>query len=285
MGLEVFLVENKLIITIVMYQTEFSQTPSYDYLKRIMTGKKSAYLLVYDNSKKAQEDELFCRENVRYIHDETNPGLAEAYNAGSQYLQELQGDLLLLLDQDTLIDEAYLETLLGLELVEEIGAYVPIISSHGRQISPVFSDRYVGGKSELPESGVYSQRIMSINSGTAIPQKTIQSIGQFSLDFPLDFLDHWLFWRIHQLGKKVYVLDHHLAHDLSVLDYRTIDSKRYDSIIQGETLFYQKYDQDKFYTHRRHLLLRTLKQFLRVKNRKIWRRTFLEYRSLLMKGK
>ncbi|MGX7264459.1 glycosyltransferase [Enterococcus crotali] len=276
--------ENKLVITIVMYQTAFSQTPSYDHLKKIMMDQQSVYLLVYDNSKIAQEDALFQRENVRYIHDETNPGLAEAYNTGSRYLQELQGDLLLLLDQDTLLDEAYLKTLLALEIEGGIGAYVPIINSHGRQISPVFADRYIGGKSALPKPGVYSQRIMSINSGTAIPQETIKSIGQFNPDFPLDFLDHWVFWQIHQLNKKICVLDHHVMHDLSVLDYRTINSKRYDSIIQGETLFYQKYDQDKFYTHRRHLLLRTLKQFLRVKNRKIWRRTFLEYR-LLMKGK
>ncbi|MBO0473542.1 hypothetical protein IGL98_002657 [Enterococcus sp. DIV0840] len=276
--------ENKLVITLVLYQTEFSKTPNYAYVKRVILEKKSVYLFIYDNSPNAQDDELFYMENVRYIHDEANPGLAKAYNAGGQFLREVQGDVMLLLDQDTLLDGNYLETLLGLPLDSEVGAYVPIVSSHGRQISPVFSDEYVGRQSELPKAGVYSERLMSINSGTVIPFTTLSSIGSFNLDFPLDFLDHWLFWKIHQLDKKISVLDHHLAHDLSVLDYRMINSKRYESIISGETLYYKKYEQDKFYHHRRHLLLRTVKQFLRVKNRKIWRRTFLEYRSLL-KGK
>lgn len=284
MGLEVFLVENKLVITLVLYQTEFSKTPSYDYLKRVIIEKKSVYLFIYDNSPEVQDDDVFHLENVQYIHDEANPGLAKAYNAGRQYLMAVQGDLMLLLDQDTLLDECYLETILDLTLNKDVGAYVPIVNSHGRQISPVFSDEYVGGRSELPKVGGYSQRLMSINSGTVLPKETLKSIGQFNLDFPLDFLDHWLFWKIHQAGKKISVLDHQLTHDLSVLDYGKINNKRYESILHGETLFYQKYDQDKFNQHRKHLLLRTIKQFLRVKNRQIWRRTFLEYRSL-MKGK
>lgn len=276
--------ENKLVITIVLYQTEFSKTPSYAYLKRVILDKRSVYLFIYDNSQNAQDNELFHLENVRYVHDETNPGLAKAYNSGGQYFSEVQGDLMLLLDQDTLLDEEYLETLLALTLNSEIGAYVPIVHSHSRQISPVFSDKYVGRRSELPKAGSYSKRLMCINSGTALPSDTLSSIGSFNMGFPLDFLDHWLFWKIHQLDKKINVLDYHLSHDLSVLDYRTINSKRYESIISGETLFYKEYDQDKFYNHRRHLLFRTVKQFLRVKNRKIWRRTFLEYRSLT-KGK
>ncbi|EOH92727.1 hypothetical protein UAW_02766 [Enterococcus haemoperoxidus ATCC BAA-382] len=276
--------ENKLVMTIVLYQSEFSKTPSYAYIKKVISEKKSAYLFIYDNSQNAQDDELFYLENVCYVHDGANPGLAKAYNAGGRYLREVHGDLMLLLDQDTLLDESYLETLLGLPLDKGVGAYVPIVSSHGRQISPVFSDKYVGRKSEFPKPGIYSERLMSINSGTVLPTATLSSIGSFNLDFPLDFLDHWLFWKIHQLDKTISVLDHHLVHDLSVLDYRAINSKRYESIISGETLFYKKYDQDKFYNHRKHLLLRTVKQFLRVKNRKIWRRTYLEYRSL-MKGK
>ncbi|WP_430602160.1 hypothetical protein IGJ02_002435 [Enterococcus sp. DIV0724b] len=276
--------ENKMVITIVLYQTEFSKTPSYDYLKKMLIEKKTVYLFVYDNSENAQEDEVFYLENVCYIHDEKNPGLAKAYNAGAEYLKKIEGDLLLLLDQDTQLDKMYLDTVLDLKLEEKIGAYVPIISSHGRQISPLYSDEYVGRKSKFPEVGIYSDRIMSINSGTILPKTTLTNIGSFNDDFPLDFLDHWLFWKIHELNKNINVLDHHLIHDLSVLDYKTVSSRRYESIIRSETLFYQKYDQDKFYSHRKHLLLRTVKQFLRVKDRKIWRRTFSEYRSL-MKGK
>ena len=52
---------------------------------------------------------------------------------------------------------------------------------------------------------------------------------------------------------------------MSVLDYRTMSPQRYRSIIEAETLFYRRYDQEKFSHHRRHLFLRSSKQFLTVK--------------------
>ncbi|MGG5343373.1 glycosyltransferase [Enterococcus sp. AZ192] len=275
---------NSLVIAIVLYQTEFAQTPSYVLLKDALLTKKSIHLFVYDNSAKAQEDVLFHEQNVHYFHDETNPGLAVAYNAAKDYCTEIQGDLLLLLDQDTTIKASYIETLLGLNIATDIGAYVPIVQSHGRQISPVLSERYIGRASTFPEAGMYTEKIMSINSGTALPMETLQLLNTFNLEFPLDFLDHWLFWQLHRLQKKICVLDEHVDHELSVLDYSAVSLKRYESIIQAESLFYQKYDHDKFTKHKKHLLLRSIKQFLRVKNRAIWRRTFSEYRKL-SKGK
>ena len=275
---------NSLVIAIVLYQTQIAQTPSYDLLRELVTKKKTVHLFVYDNSLESQEDELFRDGNVQYFHDERNPGLAVAYNSVKEYCTNINGDLLLLLDQDTLIKETYIEKLLALDVTAEIGAYVPIVYSHGRQISPVSSEHYIGGNSTFPIAGLYSEKIMSINSGTVIPKATLALLGDFNLEFPLDFLDHWLFWQLHQLHKKICVLDEQLNHDLSVLDYSTISSKRYESIIQAESLFYQKYDRDKFKEHKKHLLFRTIKQFLKVKNRAIWRRTFSEYRKLT-KGK
>ncbi|GGC99083.1 glycosyltransferase [Enterococcus wangshanyuanii] len=275
---------NSLVIAIVLYQTEFAQTPSYSLLRKFLATEKSMHLFVYDNSPKAQEDMLFHEHNVHYFHDETNLGLAVAYNAAKDFCIEVQGDLLLLLDQDTTIKASYIEKLLGLTVTIDIGAYVPIVQSHGRQISPVLSEHYIGRSSTFPEAGIYTEKIMSINSGTALPKETLRLLRTFNLEFPLDFLDHWLFWQLHRLQKKICVLDEHVDHELSVLDYSAVSLKRYESIIQAESLFYQKYEHDKFTEHKKHLLLRTIKQFLRVKNRAIWRRTFSEYRKL-SKGK
>ncbi|MFD2306518.1 glycosyltransferase [Enterococcus termitis] len=276
--------KNKLVIAMVLYQTKLAQSPSYTCLSHFIKADKPVHLFIYDNSDQEQEDELFQHSSVHYVHDGTNPGLAKAYNEAKNYCTEVEGDLLLLLDQDTGIEESYLETLLQLNIVKEIGAYVPIVSSHGRQISPVASDRYIGRNSAYPKAGIYSEKLMSINSGTVLPKETLVLLEEFNLEFPLDFLDHWLFWKINQLHKNICVLDEHLTHDLSVLDYSAVSLERYESIIRAESLFYQKYDQDKLAEHKKHLLFRTIKQFLRVKNKNIWRRTFLEYRTL-SKGK
>ena len=70
---------------------------------------------------------------------------------------------------------------------------------------------------------------------------------------------------------------------MSVLYYRTMSPQRYRSIIEAETLFYRRYDQEKFSHNRRNLFLRSSKQFLTVKNRQIWRQTLAEFLKL-MKG-
>ncbi|MFK4567190.1 glycosyl transferase family 2 [Enterococcus sp. UD-01] len=274
---------NKLVITIVLYQTKFSQSASYQLLKERLQ-QQQLFLLVYDNSLTAQKDELFDLPNVYYHHDPTNSGLAKAYNTGLQLLKEQAASLLLLLDQDTALSAAYLDTIIEEPLNQEIGSYVPLIYSGERQISPVFSDQYVGRASALPVAGVYKERLMAINSGTVLTKEALIKLGSFNVDFPLDFLDHWLFFALYQMGIKVKVLPERLTHDLSVLDYEKVSIKRYESIIQAETLFYQEYDREKLSAHKRQLFLRTIKQFLRVRNRSIWRRTWSEYR-LLMKGR
>ncbi len=60
---------------------------------------------------------------------------------------------------------------------------------------------------------------MAINSGVAWSVKFLKKIGGFNPAFSLDFLDHWLFWKVDQLEKTVEILPVRMEHDLSVLDY------------------------------------------------------------------
>ncbi|MHC5229584.1 glycosyltransferase [Enterococcus sp. LJL99] len=269
----------KIVITIVLYENEFADTPSYLLLKKLLEQGNYS-LLIYDNSKHKQTNDFFDNERVHYMHDPSNPGLAKAYNAAKKLLFEINADFLLLLDQDTLLSEDYIAKIEQLHPQNDIGAFVPIVQCKGRQISPVFNDDYVSGQSSFPKAGKY-EAVMAINSGTVLPKETLELLGEFNLDFPLDYLDHWLFWEIGQKQKKIKVLDTILEHDLSVLNYRTVTIGRYESIISAETLFYKKYQIGKFSTYKKHLLLRALKQFLTVKNRKIWHRTVAEYLSLM----
>ena len=52
---------------------------------------------------------------------------------------------------------------------------------------------------------------------------------------------------------------------------------RYQSILQAEKLYYQEYETDKQRIHARQLCKRACKQFLLVKNRKIWKMTVKAY--------
>lgn len=276
--------ENIIVIVLVLYQENLTQTPSYLLLRNYLKEKNNFYLLVYDNSPESQNDELFSFNNVRYIHNRKNPGLAEAYNEGISYLNQVSGDLLLLLDQDTKLKKQYLDYASHLKLLPSVGAYVPIVISGGIQISPVFSGNYVTINSEKPALGLAQERVMAINSGTLLPKATLNEIGKFNAEFPLDFLDHWLFWQLFQKKLQVLVLGETITHDLSVLSNEFVSFERYNKLLAAESNFYRKYDVNQLKRHKRQLVLRTIKQFFGVKNRLIWKRTWREY-WLLMKGK
>lgn len=277
--------KHTLVIVLVLYKKKLIECPSYNALFYAVTKKKNIHLLIYDNSPEEQVDVLFKNAQVRYIHDPVNPGLAKAYNEGLQLFKEVSAQLLLLLDQDTEIDYPYLDQLTSLEDLETVGAFVPNVFSGERKISPVFSEEYVGGSSSSPEIGKTRQRLMAVNSGTVLTERGLSAIGVFNEAFPLDFLDHWLFWKLYQEQQTIEVLDMTLAHDLSVLDYSKVSLERYESIITAERLFYQTYDKNMLTVHTKHLIKRTIKQFLTVKNRNIWRRTWREYRLLVRAGK
>lgn len=265
---------NKITIVLVMYNQKIAELPVYDVLKQL-EGQEYFCLLLYDNSLVEQENP-FTAENIHYIHDKTNPGLAKAYNYAWKMAKENHSDALLLLDDDTQVGANYLKELLKLDLPENIGAVVPQIFDGDKQVSPVYADSYINRYSQYPSSGLENRRVMAINSATLIPVKVLNKIKGFNEAFPLDFLDHWFFWRIHQENYKVLILEDTLQHQLSVLDYENVSTQRYQNILAAEHLYYAKYDKDFASTHKKQLIKRVFKQFLTVKNRKIWHITLRE---------
>jgi len=267
----------KIVVVIVLYQQSFSQSPSFDLLMKAVKEKK-IQLVVYDNSPVKQLEPLLEQDkDISYYHDPSNPGLATAYNYALNHAQQ-NIRYFVTLDHDSQLTATYFDTLLTIDWTDELVAAVPLVYAGSNQISPVFADRYINRQVEKVDRSQLSQRrIMAINSGAVFSIKFLKEIGGFNLDFPLDFLDHWLFWTIYQFKKTVFILPEKMEHDLSVLDYQKVSVTRYQSILKAEKTFYQNYDKEMLPRHRKQLLLRTVKQFLTVRNRKIWRLTLQSF--------
>lgn len=267
----------KIVVVIVLYQQRFSQSPSFDLLMKAVKEKK-IQLVVYDNSPVKQLEPLLEQDkDISYYHDPSNPGLATAYNYALNHAQQ-NIRYFVTLDHDSQLTATYFDTLLTMDWTDELVAAVPLVYAGSNQISPVFADRYINRQVEKVDRSQLSQRrIMAINSGAVFSIKFLKEIGGFNLDFPLDFLDHWLFWTIYQFKKTVFILPEKMEHDLSVLDYQKVSVTRYQSILKAEKTFYQNYDKEMLPRHRKQLLLRTVKQFLTVRNRKIWRLTLQSF--------
>lgn len=266
----------KIMVVVVLYRQTFSETPSYSLLQQ-KVKEQVIELLVYDNSPQAQADELFALEAVHYVHDAANSGLAIAYNQALKLAEKKRLPLLITLDDDTRLTEEYFACLQEATQQHDSAVFLPQIMAERRQISPIAASSYIDRNFSALPAGSTQERVMGINSGAAFSVAFLSKLGGFNPAFPLDFLDHWLFWALFQQRLTVTILPARLNHELSVLDYSKMTATRYASILQAERLFYTKYDQIQLKRHRQQLALRTAKQFIKVKNRAIWRQTWREF--------
>lgn len=254
-------------VVVVLYNMTFTDSPTIMSLNQLLASgafPEIQKVLIFDNSESSTRPEGLDKRFV-YHHSKANVGLAKAYNyALSQSSDDTEW--LITLDQDTLLTKEYLEEMTSkyLEVPERVVAIAPIIKDSGQQISPVRSDTLRPLHTELPKKDcVYSQDIMVINSGMTLRKSFLRKLGGYNIHFPLDYLDHWLCWRIFNEHRQICILSNKLEHQLSVLDYKNhMNLSRYLAIIQAEKCYYYLYNTQLLPQYRRQLLLRGCKQFL-----------------------
>ncbi|WP_261806919.1 glycosyl transferase family 2 [Lapidilactobacillus luobeiensis] len=268
----------KIAIVIVMYKKKIQDTTIFPFLNQVFG--MGIPVICYDNSPKEKRPQI-SNALFEYHHDPTNPGIAVAYNYASDVAATKFGrDALLLLDHDSKIDLDFI-TAMSKEVFEtDVVAVVPRAFSDTRQLSPLAGNKYIDRDSIPLGPGVYKEPVMAINSGSLISLDFIKKIGGFDLEFPLDFLDHWLFFMIGRAQKAVKVLSLTFQHDLSVLNYKKMSHGRFDSILAGEVLYYTKYRTKFLARYKRQLLKRAIKLFLTVSDKYYCKRSLTEYRNI-----
>jgi GT2 family glycosyltransferase len=263
-------------MVVVLYREKVEESKTFQSLKQYLFSQqeklKNIELIVYDNSLEKQEFNPFAYKGLQitYVHDPRNLGIATAYNFAWRRANENGSMWLLLLDHDTELTKDYVAEVLNIsDYPEEVAAVVPKINSENTMISPVYSHLLRPLQEERPKSGLQKRPVMAINSGALLQMDFLNNIGGFNEEFPLDYLDHWIFFEIYEKGKMVWVLDVYLEHELSVMDYSRVSLKRYQSILDSELNFYKNYKTNLFPSYRKQLVKRFLKQALTVKNKKI----------------
>lgn len=268
-----------ILVVLVLYQEDASSSTSMVSFLRALdeSGLASQFrLLVYDNSPIQSVLPDSIQIPFSGIHDPTNGGLFRAYTAALELAEKDGNEWLLLLDQDTVLDATYLKTL-WFNLPEAVGnprcaAMVPKLLSRKKIISPA---RVLWGGGAIPVNkkftGIPPWEVTALNSGTLLRVSAIRAVGGFNPGFWLDYLDHWVFNRIHRSGYSVYVVDAVLLHDLSVKKMGNMSVSRYKNILIAEGEFYKcckTRAENLFYCLR--LFWRAVKMFLLPGRRKLF---------------
>ena len=133
----------KVTVVIVLYRLEFSQSPAF---QSVMAARRAldpdlgdVHVLLWDNSPERSVEHNLA-EGVAYFPDESNSGLATAYNRAIEWASQNGSEWLLTLDQDTAVPRDFFVKMTAAARASTryagIGAIVPQIVASGKHLSP-----------------------------------------------------------------------------------------------------------------------------------------------------
>jgi hypothetical protein len=236
--------ENGVIAVLVIYERDLQEAKAWPQLCAMLTsgaggGLKLRHVLVYDNSTRSQPEppsSSWCS----YVHDPKNGGTAAAYARGARLAHELGLGWLLLLDHDTLLPGDFMERASAAVLAasERPGALLPWVVHGQRTISPA-KITWTGSVRPLSvqRGKSFPFPLSGIASASLVDSAALQALGPLPTALWLDYVDHWIFTQLSELGRKVVLFDAIVQHDLSICDPSGISRARLHSILDGEALF------------------------------------------------
>lgn len=214
--------KNDILIVIVLYNQKLSESIAFNSLN---DGNES--FLIYDNSNNIKEKKEYNLPNVKYVRDESNPGLSFAYNYAAFFAKNNGYNWLLLSDQDTLFPK------------NAIGIYRSAISNYpgiklfmpkikvGKTsyFSPVPLSHYCSNLSRSVHTGLINpQKYAIINSGLLVNVNSFFEVGGYNDKVKLDFSDFQFIDRFATIYNKAFVIDLTCIQNYSDLEH-SIDKK------------------------------------------------------------
>jgi GT2 family glycosyltransferase len=236
---------------IVLYRERAQESRTVQTLQRTLSSDPwlAAHMLVciYDNTPDPDPipENLLAAETLVF-QPGSNGGLPPAYNKALEVAEARGIGWLLLLDSDSEVTASFLSACIrqtqDLQNDPRIAAIVP----HIVQGSTVHSPRRVQilRRKAIPlnNSGVFPGELIALNSGAALRTSAIRSLGAFTSEFWLDYLDYWLFRVLQKNGFRVFVLKEPLEHSLSLSSLgRQMSLDRYRNMLEAEQYFTTKY--------------------------------------------
>lgn len=224
-------------VVVVLYGMRAEQSVALQtfmhYSKALVDG---FHLCIYNNSTDITVD----YPQAEVVNAPSNDGLAKAYNHALSRAEQHGCPWLLLLDQDTELTEEYLVALSRFVRSadsEKHVAAVPRLLENGIQMSPTTYRAWRGvvwrqnPLRSTQKSFAKGEVVTAFNSGALMNVTMLRLLNGFDEQYPLDMLDHRMFYRFHQKGLPVAVLSVELAHSLS--ENGTMGNERYQAYLMA----------------------------------------------------
>lgn len=199
---------------------------------------QKAKIVLVDNSFNSSLTGI-VNDNIELIKLRDNLGIAKAQNIGIQFAIKQNADIFVFFDQDSEIENSFLQNLIA-----------PLSQSTTLVTSPIFFDKSQGFrfpsyslskygllKKVVDTNGDYNIDVI-ISSGSATNRKTIELVGLMNEDYFIDFVDTE--WSLRCKSKNVPIKVISNAKMIHAIGEKSIDLKLMRLFIHSPTRTYYK---------------------------------------------
>lgn len=221
----------KLGIVCILFNRPLNELGIYQIIDTLTSNFE---LFLFDNST-YPNPELINRPY--YYWSKENVGTAGGYTYSIEELENRGCSHIMLLDQDTIIDNTFLEEVISNLKESPQKILIPRIGTETGIISPS-SYHWWFGNQNIPF--VLSNKLhfkTAISTGSIHPISIIKKYMPFPKEFWLDYFDHWLFYNYSNDSISIKPLNNILNHDLSVHNINQMGYTRLKNIYRSESTF------------------------------------------------
>jgi rhamnosyltransferase len=189
------------------YSVIVCYNPDWDNVFKLVATLQSSGVksIVIDNSDIHYQ--LNFKPDFYYVPLNGNFGIAAAQNIGVQKALSLESDIIIFFDQDSAIDDTFIQRLLK-----------PIIDENKNIVAPVFRSIQYGFIHSIVSLSRFGFRIktnplmmsnlttnMAISSGSAIHKDVFESVGLFEEKLFIDYVDTEWCLRCYSKGYNIFI--------------------------------------------------------------------------------
>lgn len=185
-------------IVVVLYNPTKEQILHIDKIRRVEDDNYRFNIIVVDNSTTINSPTL--QQNLFYISNGENKGIAYAQNVGIRQAKELKCDYVIFFDQDSEFSSDFIKNMI-LEYKR--------IKLHNNKIAtlgPIIIDKHteLAYKNNIGADQSFSQVDTIISSGSVVEISSFDIIGEMEDKLFIDLVDHEWCWRAKSLGYACY---------------------------------------------------------------------------------
>ena len=207
---------------IVIYNKNCCESESFKFIEKY---KNNISIILFDNSIQDFGNKEYCRKNdIIYYNLGENIGLSKAYNYVLNKIKISSNNYLLVLDDDTILNDNYLNEIFKIVKDSRYDILLPIVKSCDTVISPsiIFFDCMVKKVKNIEK--INMKKISAINSGMVIKTSVYKTI-KYNEKLFLDYVDHEFMCNIRKNNKKIIVLDSPINQNYSRNQINSINSE------------------------------------------------------------